>query len=115
MIFPQMRLLDLSSNLLTGELPVEWGLNGAWAELLALNLQSNNLTGTIPDEWVEDDVSTLLMCLDPSPLKHNFAPKTWLTLIDKRYASVCNPCELFELKNRKRKPITEIPYGMVLD
>ena len=42
-----MTNLNLSSNLLAGQLPAAWASNGTWPELQTLNVSNNALTGMI--------------------------------------------------------------------
>ena len=43
--------VHLQSNMLTGELPLEWAETTRWNNLTVLDLHENVLSGTIPPNW----------------------------------------------------------------
>ena len=43
--------VHLQTNMLTGQLPVEWAEEGRWPNLTILELYNNVLSGTIPADW----------------------------------------------------------------
>ena len=42
---PNLTFLDMSSNLLTSQLPASWGTGASWRSLRAMNLSHNQLDG----------------------------------------------------------------------
>ena len=49
----QLQYLDLAVNNISGTLPVEWGQQGAFAELVSVNLFYNQLTGEYPQSGLD--------------------------------------------------------------
>lgn len=48
---PHLQTLDLVNNNLSGTLPPEWGLPGAFHDLQILRLNGNRFSGRIPEQW----------------------------------------------------------------
>ena len=50
-LLPDLQVLDLSHNALSGPLPVAWGNPGSFPSVVQFDISHNQFTGNMPDSW----------------------------------------------------------------
>jgi hypothetical protein len=76
---PELKFLDLSSNMLTGTLPGTWGTLAPATTFDTISLASNFFNGSVPDSWDALLGSTVNLLLASNHLQGSL-PASWAAL-----------------------------------
>ena len=90
-LLPDLQILDLSMNALSGPLPVAWGNPDSFPSVVQFDISHNQFTGNMPNSWSIGPAFVNIVTLDvrticgagtcgkktpplPSPLFHQLVP-----------------------------------------